>query len=39
MKFQEKSSLKATYILFTAIEDEGAVSIQVKVRDLSLYLT
>ncbi|KAI0095813.1 hypothetical protein GGR51DRAFT_63560 [Nemania sp. FL0031] len=32
MKFQEKSSLKATYILFTAIEDEGAVSIQIKMN-------
>jgi hypothetical protein len=31
MKFQEKSNLKATYILFTAIEDGGAVSIQIKV--------
>ncbi|KAI2635412.1 hypothetical protein GGS21DRAFT_81025 [Xylaria nigripes] len=30
MKFQEKSSLKATYVLFTAIEGEGAVSIQLK---------
>ncbi|KAI1356450.1 hypothetical protein F5Y01DRAFT_77898 [Xylaria sp. FL0043] len=30
MKFQETSRLKATYILFTAIEDEGAVSIQIK---------
>ncbi|KAI0401235.1 hypothetical protein F4802DRAFT_435532 [Xylaria palmicola] len=32
MKFQEKSSLKATYILFTAIEGEGAVSIQIKMN-------
>ncbi|KAI1419028.1 hypothetical protein F5Y12DRAFT_320159 [Xylaria sp. FL1777] len=32
MEFQEKSSLKATYILFTAIEDEGAVSIQIKMN-------
>ncbi|KAJ8130066.1 hypothetical protein O1611_g3565 [Lasiodiplodia mahajangana] len=32
MKFQEKSSLKATYILFTAIEDEGAVSVQIKMN-------
>ncbi|KAI0540685.1 hypothetical protein GGR58DRAFT_511418 [Xylaria digitata] len=32
MKFQEKSSLKATYVLFTAIEDEGAVSIQIKMN-------
>ncbi|KAI8635248.1 hypothetical protein F5Y19DRAFT_5118 [Xylariaceae sp. FL1651] len=35
MKFQEKSSLKATYILFTAIEDEGAVSIQIKMNAAS----
>ncbi|KAI1312493.1 hypothetical protein F5Y03DRAFT_408497 [Xylaria venustula] len=35
MKFQEKSSLKATYILFTAIEDEGAVSIQIKMSAAS----
>ncbi|KAI1113653.1 hypothetical protein F5Y14DRAFT_207213 [Nemania sp. NC0429] len=32
MKFQEKSSLKATYILFTAIEDGGAVSVQIKMN-------
>ncbi|KAI0505551.1 hypothetical protein F5B22DRAFT_627409 [Xylaria bambusicola] len=32
MKFQEKSSLKATYVLFTAIEGEGAVSIQIKMN-------
>ncbi|KAI1338527.1 hypothetical protein F5Y15DRAFT_120475 [Xylariaceae sp. FL0016] len=31
MKFQEKSSLKATFILFTAVEDGGAVSMQMKV--------
>ncbi|KAI0974659.1 hypothetical protein F4678DRAFT_384637 [Xylaria arbuscula] len=35
MKFQEKSSLKASYILFTAIEDEGAVSIQIKMSAAS----
>ncbi|GAW22876.1 hypothetical protein ANO14919_124220 [Xylariales sp. No.14919] len=35
MKFQEKSSLKATYVLFTAIEDEGAVSIQIKMSAAS----
>ncbi|GAP86135.1 putative dead deah box protein [Rosellinia necatrix] len=35
MKFQEKSSLKATYILFTAIEDEGAVSIQIRMNATS----
>ncbi|TGJ85270.1 hypothetical protein E0Z10_g3489 [Xylaria hypoxylon] len=35
MKFQEKSSLKATYVLFTAIEDEGAVSIQIKMNAAS----
>lgn len=38
MKFQEKSSLKASYILFTAIEDGGAVSVQIKVDDI-LFLT
>ncbi|KAI0914827.1 hypothetical protein F4823DRAFT_194111 [Ustulina deusta] len=38
MKFQEKSNLKATYILFTAIEDEGAVSIQIKVHEPLFYL-
>ncbi|KAI0872079.1 hypothetical protein GGS24DRAFT_26742 [Hypoxylon argillaceum] len=32
MKFQEKSSLKATYILFTAIEGDGAVSVQIKMN-------
>ncbi|KAJ2975647.1 hypothetical protein NUW58_g8297 [Xylaria curta] len=32
MKFQEKSSLQATYLLFTAIENEGAVSIQIKMN-------
>ncbi|KAI1176937.1 hypothetical protein F4777DRAFT_230059 [Nemania sp. FL0916] len=32
MKFQEKSSLKATYILFTAIGDEGATSVQIKMN-------
>lgn len=32
MEFQEKSTVKATCVLFTAIEDEGAVSIQLKVR-------
>ncbi|KAI1465903.1 P-loop containing nucleoside triphosphate hydrolase protein [Daldinia caldariorum] len=32
MHFQEKSTVKATYVLFTAIEDEGAVSIQVKMN-------
>ncbi|KAI8957644.1 hypothetical protein F5Y11DRAFT_76472 [Daldinia sp. FL1419] len=31
MHFQEKSTAKATYVLFTAIEGEGAVSVQVKV--------
>lgn len=31
MQFQEKSTVKATCVLFTAIEDEGAVSIQLKV--------
>lgn len=31
MQFQEKSTSKATCVLFTAIEDEGAVSIQLKV--------
>lgn len=31
MHFQEKSTAKATHVLFTAIEDEGAVSVQVKV--------
>ncbi|CAJ2512288.1 Uu.00g053030.m01.CDS01 [Anthostomella pinea] len=30
MKFQEKSTVKATCVLFTAIEDGGAVSIQMK---------
>ncbi|KAK6948494.1 hypothetical protein Daesc_010261 [Daldinia eschscholtzii] len=33
MHFQEKSTVKATYVLFTAIEDEGAVSVQVKAAD------
>lgn len=32
MKFQEKSSLKATFLLFTAIEDGGAVSVQIKMN-------
>ncbi|KAI0597036.1 hypothetical protein F4775DRAFT_273302 [Biscogniauxia sp. FL1348] len=32
MEFQEKSTVKATCVLFTAIENEGAVSIQIKVR-------
>ncbi|KAI1482507.1 P-loop containing nucleoside triphosphate hydrolase protein [Daldinia eschscholtzii] len=32
MHFQEKSTVKATYVLFTAIEDEGAVSVQVKMN-------
>ncbi|KAI3323408.1 PH domain-like protein [Xylariaceae sp. AK1471] len=32
MKFKEKSSLKATFVLFTAIEDGGAVSIQLKMN-------
>ncbi|KAI0020234.1 hypothetical protein F4780DRAFT_386308 [Xylariomycetidae sp. FL0641] len=34
MQFQEKSTVKATCVLFTAIEDEGAVSIQMKVMCL-----
>lgn len=34
MKFQEKSSLKATFLLFTAIEDGGAVSVQLKVCEI-----
>ncbi|KAI0852443.1 P-loop containing nucleoside triphosphate hydrolase protein [Daldinia vernicosa] len=32
MHFQEKSTAKATHVLFTAIEDEGAVSVQVKMN-------
>ncbi|KAI1779703.1 hypothetical protein F4818DRAFT_149887 [Hypoxylon cercidicola] len=32
MQFQEKSTVKATCVLFTAIEDEGAVSIQLKMN-------
>ncbi|KAI6090076.1 hypothetical protein F4821DRAFT_36080 [Hypoxylon rubiginosum] len=32
MQFQEKSTSKATCVLFTAIEDEGAVSIQLKMN-------
>ncbi|KAI1100117.1 hypothetical protein F4804DRAFT_56548 [Jackrogersella minutella] len=32
MKFQEKSTIKATFVLFTAIEDGGAVSIQLKMN-------
>ncbi|KAI1767233.1 hypothetical protein GGR53DRAFT_463532 [Hypoxylon sp. FL1150] len=32
MQFQEKSTTKATCVLFTAIEDEGAVSIQLKMN-------
>ncbi|KAI1368035.1 hypothetical protein F5Y08DRAFT_21021 [Xylaria arbuscula] len=32
MQFQEKSSLKATYVLFTAIEGDGPVSIQIKMN-------
>ncbi|KAI1398330.1 hypothetical protein F4819DRAFT_37237 [Hypoxylon fuscum] len=32
MEFQEKSTVKATCVLFTAIEDEGAVSIQLKMN-------
>ncbi|KAI0132454.1 hypothetical protein BJ170DRAFT_248734 [Xylariales sp. AK1849] len=32
MKFQEKSTNKAVCVLFTAIEDEGAVSIQLKLN-------
>lgn len=39
MKFQEKSSLKATYILFTAIEGDGAVSVQIKVYDTIFSLS
>lgn len=39
MKFQDKSSLKATYVLFTAIEDDGPVSVQIKVRGLLHSLT
>ncbi|OTB06314.1 hypothetical protein M426DRAFT_115322 [Hypoxylon sp. CI-4A] len=31
MQFKEKSTIKATCVLFTAIEDGGAVSIQLKV--------
>ncbi|KAI5866678.1 hypothetical protein GGS23DRAFT_282583 [Durotheca rogersii] len=32
MRFQEKSTVKATCVLFTAIEDDGAVSIQIKMN-------
>ncbi|KAI1462104.1 hypothetical protein F4805DRAFT_194125 [Annulohypoxylon moriforme] len=32
MEFQEKSGLKATGVLFTALEDGGAVSIQLKMN-------
>ncbi|KAI1381811.1 hypothetical protein F4677DRAFT_5152 [Hypoxylon crocopeplum] len=32
MEFQEKSTVKATCVLFTAIEGEGAVSIQLKMN-------
>ncbi|KAI1635413.1 hypothetical protein F4809DRAFT_453763 [Biscogniauxia mediterranea] len=32
MEFQEKSTVKATCVLFTAIENEGAVSIQIKMN-------
>ncbi|KAI1394044.1 uncharacterized protein F4822DRAFT_34676 [Hypoxylon trugodes] len=33
MQFQEKSMVKATCVLFTAIEDDGAVSIQLKMNE------
>ncbi|KAI0135977.1 hypothetical protein F4776DRAFT_113577 [Hypoxylon sp. NC0597] len=36
MEFKEKSTIKATCVLFTAIEDGGAVSIQLKVIPPSL---